>query len=98
MIKLSKIYFDGQSYARYLVENNEMFSKDKIDLANQLNFTPVDSISFEKYHSQKYCDITIGSHHFEAVSKDYLYTDIKEKPRVVLYPSHNPSPDPGGLY
>ena len=98
MIKLNKIYFDGRSYARHLIENNGASSQDEIDLANRLNFTPVDSISFEEYQPQTYCDIKVGNHQFQAVSIDHLYTDIKQKPRAILYPSHNPTPDPGGLY
>ena len=34
MIKLKQIYFDGQGYAKYLIESNEASSQDEIDIAN----------------------------------------------------------------
>jgi hypothetical protein len=96
MIKLNKIYFDGQSYAKSLA--NEESNQDKINIANRFNFTPVDSISFESYQSQTFCDITIGDYYLRAISLEYMFTDIQRKEITILYPSHNPSPDPGGLY
>jgi len=98
MTKLEQIYFDGQSYAKHLSECDEASSQDEIDIANRFNFTPVDSISFEQYHLKTFCDIVIGDYYFQGVSITHLYTDIQNKKRTVLYPSHNPSPDPGGLY
>ena len=103
MIKLEQIYFDGQSYAKYLSESGEAFSQDEIDIANQCNFTPVDSISFEQYQPQTFCDIKIGDYYFEGVSINHLYTNIQntniqKRNKTILYPSHNPTPDPGGLY
>ena len=96
MIKLKKIYFDGQSYAKSLA--NEEGTQKKIDIANRFNFTPVDSISFESYQAQTFCDITIGDYYLRAISLEHLFTDIQRKEITILYPSHNPSPDPGGLY
>jgi hypothetical protein len=96
MVKLKKIYFDGQSYAKSLT--NEESNQSKIDIANRFNFTPVDSISFEDYQPQTFCDITIGDYYLRAISLEYLFTDIQRKEITILYPSHNPSPDPGGLY
>lgn len=98
MIKLNKIYFDGKSYAQALIQEKELHTQEEINLANRFNFTPVDSISFQDYQPQTYCDITIGEHLIQAVSVDHLYTDIEKKNRTVLYPSHNPTPDPGALY
>jgi hypothetical protein len=96
MIKLKKIYFDGQNYAKSLTI--EEGSQIEIDIANSFNFTPVDSISFENYQPQTFCDITIGDHYLKAVSLEHLYTDIQKKDRTILYPGHNPSANPGGLY
>lgn len=98
MTKLEQIYFDGQSYAKHLSECDEEYSQDEIDFVNSLNLTPVDSISFKQYHPQTFCDITIGDYCFQGISITHLYTDIQNKKRTVLYPSHNPTPDPGGLY
>lgn len=98
MFKLHQIYFDGQGYAKYLSESNKSSSQDEIDIANKHNFTPVDSISFKQYQPKTFCDITIGDYCFKKVLTDYLFTDIQKKPRTILYPSHNPTPDPGGLY
>ena len=98
MIKLEQIYFDGQGYAKYLAESNKEYSQDEIDIANQFNFTPVDSISFEQYQPQTFCDITIEDYCLQGISLNYLYTDIQKQVRTILYPSHNPTPDPGGLY
>jgi len=98
MVKLEQIYFDGQGYAKYLIESNEASSQDEIDIANRLNFTPVDSISFEEYNPRTFCDITIGDLCIKGVSLKHLYTDIQKQTRTILYPSHNPTPDPGELY
>ena len=96
MINLKKIYFDGRSYAKSLV--NEEGKQTEIAIANRFNFTPVDSISFENYQSQTYCDITIGDYYIRAVSLEHMYTDIQRKTSTILYPGHNPSANPGGLY
>ena len=98
MIKLEKIYFDGKGYVKALIEEGTEYFQEEVDIANRFNFTPVDSISFEYYQPQTYCDITIGDHCLKAVSITHLYTDITSQTRTVLYPSHNPKPDPGGLY
>ena len=98
MIKLEKIYFDGKSYAKSLIEQEDECSQKEVDIASRFNFTPIDSISFEYYQPQTYCDITIGDHCLKAVSITHLYTDITSRTRTVLCPSHNPKPDPGGLY
>jgi len=97
LIKLEKIYFDGKGYAKSLVENESEYSQEEVDIASRFNFTPIDSISFEYYQPQTYCDIVIGENNLKAVSISHLYTDIKRqhnKVRTVLYPSHNPR----GLY
>lgn len=98
MVKLEQIYFDGQGYAKYLVENNEVVSQEEVDIANRFNFTPVDSISFEQYPPQTFCDITIGDYYLKGISLKHLFTDIKNQTKTILYPSHNPTPDPGALY
>ena len=98
MIKLKQIYFDGQGYAKYLVESNEASCQDEIDIANRFNFTPVDSISFEQYQPQTFCDITIGDYYLKGISLKHLYTDIQKQTRTILYPSHNPSTQSGDLY
>lgn len=98
MIKLEQIYFDGQSYAKYLIENSEECSQDEIDFVNSLNLTPVDSISFKLYHPKTFCDITIGDYYIQGVSIKHLFTDVQKKDRSFLNHSHNPTPDPGGLY
>ncbi|MAJ89945.1 MAG: hypothetical protein CMD08_01540 [Flavobacteriales bacterium] len=94
MIKLEKIYFDGKGYAKSLADQNIECSQEEVDIANKFNFAPIDSISFEYYQPQTYCDITLGDHHLKAVSIEHLYTDISRQVRTVLYPSHNP----GDLY
>lgn len=98
MTKLEQIYFDGQSYVKHLIESDEEYSQEEIDFINSLNLTPVDSISFEHYHPKTYCDIKIGDYYFEGVSVNHLYTNIQKRNKTILYPSHNPTPDPGGLY
>ena len=97
MIKLEKIYFDGKGYAKALSEDGGEYSQEEVDIASRFNFSPIDSISFEYYQPQTYCDIAIGNHYLRAVSISHLYTDITSQTsqvRTVLYPSHNP----GGLY
>jgi uncharacterized protein (UPF0333 family) len=96
MIKLKKIYFDGQSYAKSLV--NKESNQAEINIANRFNFAPVDSISFESYQPQTFCDITIGDYYLKAVSLEHLYTNIQRKASTILYPGHNPTANPGGLY
>ena len=98
MIKLHNIYFDGKSYAKSLLQEKELHSQEEIAIANRFNFTPVDCISFENYQPQTYCDVTIGNHFIQAVSIEHLYTNIEKQTRTILYPSHNPTPDPGALY
>ena len=98
MIKLEKIYFDGKGYAKAMIEQENEYSQEEVDIANRFNFTPIDSISFEYYQPQTYCDIIIGDYYLKAVSITHLYTDISNQTKTVLYPSHNPTPDPGGLY
>ena len=98
MTKLKKIYFDGKGYAQDLIDRKNEFSQEEVDIANKLNFTPIDSISFENYQEQTYCDIKIGDNYFEAISIEYLYTSITKKTKTILYPSHNPTPNPGALY
>ena len=97
MIKLEKIYFDGKGYAKALIENESEYSQEEVDIASRFNFTPIDSISFEYYQPQTYCDIAIGENNLKAVSISHLYTNIESQNnqvRTVLYPSHNPR----GLY
>ena len=98
MIKLEKIYFDGKGYAKSLIEQGNEYLQEEVDTANRFNFTPIDSISFEYYQPQTYCDIIIGNHCLEAVNIIHLYTDITNEVKTVLYPSHNSTQDPGGLY
>jgi len=108
MTKLKFIFFDGKSYANDLVKNNSIEYTDIINRCAQLNFTPVDSIEFiHKINNEEaLCNITILFDSFDQkeefslndVPLKYFYTDIKDNKRKILYPSHNPSPDPGGLY
>lgn len=98
MIQLKQIYFDGKSYSKHLLKSNEASSQVEIDIANRLDFSPVDSIFFEQYPPQTYCDITIGDYFFQAVSLKYLFTDIQKQTRTILYPSHNPSPQTDESY
>ena len=98
MIQLNKIYFDGKGYIKKCVEANDPQDPDFAKVCSRLNFTPVDSISFESYQPQTFCDITIGDYYIQGVSIEHLFTDIKKSTQTVLYPSHNPTPDPGGLY
>ncbi len=98
MIQLNKIYFDGKGYIQRRVELDDLPEEDLAKLCSRFNFTPVDSVSFESYQPQTFCDITIGDYHIQGVSIEHLFTDIKTSTQTVLYPSHNPTPDPGGLY
>jgi len=98
MIQLDKIYFDGKGYIQKCLDVNDPLDPELVKICSSLNFTPVDSISFKSYQSQTFCDITIGDHHIQGVLIEHLFTDIKKTTRTVLYPSHNPTPDPGGLY
>lgn len=90
MIKLYKIYFDGKSYARDMSQEKEFHSQEEIDFIKNFDFAIVESISFIGYSPQTYCDITIDDNFIQAVNITYLYTNI-EKPKAILYPSHNPS-------
>jgi hypothetical protein len=94
MVKLEKIYFDGKGYLERCIELGEMPSDDLIRVCSRFNFTPVDSITFK----QSYCDIRIDDYYIKTVSLEHLYTSIEKKIKTVLYPSHNPTPNPGGLY
>jgi hypothetical protein len=96
MIKLKKIYFDGQNYSKSLT--NKESNQSEIDIANSFNFTPVDSISFKTHHLQTFCDITIGDCYLKDIPLKHLYTNIQRKDITILYPGHNPSANPGGLY
>ena len=98
MVKLEKIYFDGKGYIESCLASGEQPNDELIRICSRFNFTPVDSITFEEYQPQTYCDITIDDHYIKAVSIEYLYTSIEKQTRTILYPSHNPTPDPGGLY
>ena len=98
MIQLNKIYFDGKGYIQKCIESNDPQDPDFVKMCSRLNFTPVDSISFESYQPQTFCDITVGDYYIRAVSVEHLFTDIKKSTQTVLYPSHDPTPDPGGLY
>ena len=98
MIQLNKIYFDGKGYIQRCIELNDHPSDDLIKICSRFNFTPVDSISFESYEPQTFCDITIDDYYIQGVSIKHIYTDVKKNAQTILYPSHNPAPDPGGLY
>ena len=98
MIQLNKIYFDGKGYIQRCIDSNDPPADDLIKICSRFNFTPVDSISFENYEPQTFCDITINDYYVQGVSIKHIYTDIKKSTQTILYPSHNPSPDPGGLY
>ena len=98
MIQLNKIYFDGKGYIQKCIESNDPQDPDFVSICSRLNFTPVDSIYFASYQPQTFCDITIGDYYIQGVSIEHLFTDIKKSTQTVLYPSHNPIPDPGGLY
>ena len=98
MIQLNKIYFDGKGYVQKGLDINDPSEDDLVKACSRFNFTPVDSISFESYQPQTFCDITIGDYYIQGVSIEHLFTDIRESTRTELYPSRNPLPDPGGLY
>lgn len=98
MIHLNKIYFDGKGYIQKCIDVNDPPEPELAKICSSLNFTPVDSISFERYQSQTFCDITIGDYYIQGVLLEHLFTDIKKSSNTILYPSHNPTPDPGGLY
>jgi len=98
LVKLEKIYFDGKGYIESCLASGEQPNDELIRICSRFNFTPVDSITFEEYQPQTYCDITIDDHYIKAVSIEHLYTSIEKQTRTILYPSYNPTPDPGGLY
>lgn len=98
MIQLNKIYFDGKGYIQRRIDSNDQPEDDLIKICSRFNYTPVDSISFENYQPQTYCDITVNDYYIQNVPVKHLYVDIKKTTQTVLYPSHNPSPDPGGIY
>ncbi len=98
MIQLNKIYFDGKGYVQRRIDSNDPPEKELAKICSRFNFTPVDSISFENYQPKTYCDITINDYYIQGVSVKHIYTDIKKTPRDILYPSHNPTPNPGDLY
>ena len=98
MVKLEKIYFDGKGYLEKCLEMGDQPDDELFRVCARFNFTPVDSITFKEYQPQTYCDITIDNYCIKAVSIEHLYTSIEKQNRTILYPTHNPTPDPGGLY
>lgn len=96
MINLNKIYFDGKSYLEKLIESGNEPDPDFIKICSRFNFTPVDSVSFND--NSNCCDITIGDYYIKEVSMIHLFTDISKLTKTILYPAHNPTPNPGGLY
>ena len=98
MIQLNKIYFDGKGYAKKLIESNDSPTNEIIKIYSRFNFTPIDSVSFESNLGSGFCNITIGDHYIENVSIKYLFTNIENSLKTKVYPLHNPTPDPGGLY
>ena len=93
MVKLEKIYFDGKGYLEKCLELNDLPDDELVKICSRLNFTPVDSISFESFSGDNFCDVTIGDHHLRGISTDHLFTDIQNQTRTVLYPEHNPKPN-----
>ena len=91
MIQLNKIYFDGKGYIQRRIDLNEPPIDKLIKICSRLNFTPVDSISFENYEPQTFCDITINDYYIQRVSIKHIYIDIEKSNQTVLYPSHNPT-------
>ncbi len=98
MTKLEKIYFDGKGYLEKCIELGDQPDDDLVRICSRFNFTPVDSINFESFSGESFCDITIGDHYLCGISTEHLFTDIQKQTRTVLYPAHNPTPNPGGLY
>ena len=98
MTKLEKIYFDGKGYLERCMELGDQPDDELVRICSRFNFTPVDSVSFESFSDGCFCDITIGDHCLQGISTDHLFTDIKNQTKTVLYPAHNPTPNPGGLY
>jgi len=100
MKRLSSIYFDGKSYAEYCAANNVECTESELKAAAQFDFAPISSISFENYSRNTFCDITIDGYEFIGISVKHLFTDLSRdtKKHNILYPSHNPTPDPGALY
>ena len=98
MVKLEKIYFDGKGYLERCIELGESPSDDLIRICSRFNFTPVDSVVFKSFSGDAFCDITIDDYCLRDISTEHLFTSIQKQIKTVLYPSHNPTPDPGGLY
>lgn len=96
MINLNKIYFDGKGYLEKRFELGDEPDPDLVKICSRFNFTPVDTINFST--EEGFCDITIGDYYIQGVSSLHLFTDIEKQTRTILYPSHNPTPDPGALY
>ena len=89
MIKLNKIYFDGKGYLKTCIDLEEQLSPDLVKICSRLNFTPVDSITFND--NENFCSITIGDYYLQEIPVDCLYTDISNV-------DYSPTPNPGGLY
>ena len=98
MVKLEKIYFDGKGYLESCLESDDQPDDELIRICSRFNFTPVDSINFESTSGDNFCDITVGDHCLRGISTEHLFTSIQKQTRTVLYPAHNPKPNPGGLY
>ena len=98
MVKLEKIYFDGKGYLEKCLESGEQLDDELVRTCSRFNYTPVDSINFESQLGENFCDITIGDHYLRDIPIKHLFTSIQKQIKTVLYPSHNPSPNPGGLY
>ena len=94
MSRLRRIYFDSKNY----LKKETTFNKDNdIEFAKKLDMIVVDSVSFKGYDPNTYCDIETCNRLYKKVSTRYLFTENKKKNNM-LYPSHNPTANPGGLY
>ena len=79
MFTINNIYFDGNSYANWLKNNEKdvVFSSEEYDLALKCNMKKVESIEFVDLHNN-YCDIRIDNCYFFGISKSYLLISINE--------------------
>jgi len=95
LIKLKKLYFDGATYASHCHPSIDI-SHEEIEELRDYDLAEIKKLEFIR---PDWCNITMKDDmFFEEVHIEYILADISKKERTILYPSHNPTPNPGGLY
>ena len=79
MFTINNIYFNGNSYANWLKNNEKdvVFLNEEYSNALECNMKKVDSIEFIDLNNN-YCDIRIDNYYFFGVSKSYLLISVNE--------------------